>query len=277
MSLISENILKSVVSIGFKDQESKQSSWIGTGFLYGDYVKSVDDKTNQYMVYLVTNKHVINVLNNEAKHEGFVKMNPIGLDTAKEFKLKVADKDSNHLWLEHDDPEIDLALVQVNIRLLNENKIEYSFFTSDQDVLDINQMKIENITEGDDIVLLGYPLNLVGIERNYVIARGGIIARIQDTLAGREKTFLVDAQNFPGNSGGPVILKPTSLCLKGTRPHLRPMLIGVVKSYIPYQEVALSTQSGRARMIFEENSGLAIAETTNSIKEVLRKSKSPSS
>src|ERR1019366_8874960 len=55
---------------------------------------------------------------------------------------------------------------------------------------------------------LGFPLQLVGGERNYVIVRHGTIARIGDMLAGTNKNFLVDTFIFPGNSGGPVILKP---------------------------------------------------------------------
>jgi len=31
---------------------------VASGFLYGDYLKKLDEKQNQYQVYLVTNKHV---------------------------------------------------------------------------------------------------------------------------------------------------------------------------------------------------------------------------
>ena len=33
--------------------------------------------------------------------------------------------------------------------------------------------------------------------------------------------------------------------------------IGIIGEYIPYQEVAISTQTGRPRVVFEENTGLS--------------------
>ncbi|MEN6615143.1 MAG: hypothetical protein ABFD12_01160 [Syntrophorhabdus sp.] len=35
------------------------------------------------------------------------------------------------------------------------------------------------------------------------------------------------------------------------------MLVGIVSSFIPYREVAVSEQTRRPRIVFEENSGLA--------------------
>ena len=37
----------------------------------------------------------------------------------------------------------------------------------------------------------------------------------------------------------------------------RSLLLGIVSSYIPYADVAVSRQTGRPRITFEENSGLA--------------------
>ena len=62
--------------------------------------------------------------------------------------------------------------------------------------------------EGDGVFVIGFPLGLVGDARNYPIVRYGVIARIQDWIRRHQDTFLVDAPAFPGNSGGPVVLKP---------------------------------------------------------------------
>ena len=35
-------------------------------------------------------------------------------------------------------------------------------------------------------------------------------------------------------------------------------LIGVVSGYVPYEDVAISAQTNRPRVIFEENSGMAV-------------------
>jgi S1-C subfamily serine protease len=100
-------------------------------------------------------------------------------------------------------------------------------------------------------------LQLVGGERNFVIARQGIIARIGDALDGFNKTFLVDTFIFPGNSGGPVILRPEAIAITGTKNQANALLIGFVTSFQTYQEVAVSQQTGRPRIMFEENAGLA--------------------
>jgi hypothetical protein len=104
--------------------------------------------------------------------------------------------------------------------------------------------------------VLGFPMGNVGVERNYVVVRQGAIARIRDSIAGTVKQFLIDATVFPGNSGGPVVTRPEITSIKGTKPLHEANLIGVVASYLPYQDIAISTQTRRPRIIFEENSGL---------------------
>lgn len=63
--------------------------------------------------------------------------------------------------------------------------------------------------EGNEVFVLGFPLGLAGESRNYTIVRQGIVARIHDWYDDEAKVFLVDASIFPGNSGGPVLAKPT--------------------------------------------------------------------
>jgi hypothetical protein len=74
---------------------------------------------------------------------------------------------------------------------------------------------------------------------------------------------------FPGNSGGPVIIKPNSDSLEGNAPVDRAYLIGVVRSYLPYEEVAysLQTEPPTARVVFIENSGLADVIPMDCVKE----------
>lgn len=104
----------------------------------------------------------------------------------------------------------------------------------------------------------------MGGERNFVIVRQGAVARISDALAGFSKTFLIDTFIFPGNSGGPVVLKTEINAISGTKAQDHALLIGLVSSLIglvssfqTYQDFAVSQQTGRPRIIFEENAGLA--------------------
>jgi S1-C subfamily serine protease len=87
--------------------------------------------------------------------------------------------------------------------------------------------------------------------------RSGCIARIRDALAASSKELLIDAPIFPGNSGGPVVTKPEEVAIQGTKAVGSAYLIGMVTSYVPYRDVAVSAQTGAVRIVFEENSGLA--------------------
>jgi hypothetical protein len=100
-------------------------------------------------------------------------------------------------------------------------------------------------------------MGMIGEDRNFVLVKQGVIARIRDALTGHSKEFLVDTSIFPGNSGGPVITRPEMVAIQGTQPYPKASLIGVVASYVPYQDIAISSQTRRPRVIFEENSGLA--------------------
>ena len=114
------------------------------------------------------------------------------------------------------------------------------------------------------------PLGEAGDERNYAIVRQGVIARARDWIRGNASTFLIDASVFPGNSGGPVLLKPEPVSVPGTKPNNRCGLIGMVSAYIPYREIAVSTQTDRPRMIFEENSGLGVVVPHDLIHETVK-------
>lgn len=45
--------------------------------------------------------------------------------------------------------------------------------------------------------------------------------------------------------------------------------IGIIGEYLPYQEVAISTQTGRKRVVFEENTGLSRVWSVNFIREIV--------
>jgi hypothetical protein len=88
-------------------------------------------------------------------------------------------------------------------------------------------------------------------------------------LDGASPSFLVDAFIFPGNSGSPVILRPEITSISGTPPQNVAYLIGIVRSYLPYADLAISPQTHRPRVSFEENSGLAEVLPTDYIDEAI--------
>ena len=162
--------------------------------------------------------------------------------------------------------------------------MQFNYFRSDQNVATLDKVAELGITEGDFVYTLGFPMELVGPERNYVIVRSGNIARIQDAIDHRSKEFLIDALTFPGNSGGPVVTKPELIRITDTKAVSSAYLIGIIKSYLTYQDFAISEQTKRRRVMFEENSGLTavipidfVQETINAYEEAKAKEIPPMS
>lgn len=262
MALIPPYFLDCVVALGFDASDGKRK-WLATGFLYGDPVEAKAGK-KAYRVYLVTNQHVF-----EGKSIVYLRCNPKQQRQAKEYKLRLSGEDGSLLWFANPNSEIDVAVVSINIRKLQEEGMQVSFFRSDYDVVNIEKLLEFGITEGDFAYVLGFPMGIIGGERSFVVVRSGSIARIRDVLARANYEFLIDASVFPGNSGGPVILKPEATAIKGTKAQHAAYLIGIVKEYVSYQDVAISAQTGKPRVIFEENSGLAAAHPVDSIQEAI--------
>ena len=248
----------------------KQWTTTGTGFFYGDCInpKESDLNKHQYRTYLVTAKHVIQ------SH----------IDKSIDIRVRLNSKDASEpvqdielprtvggagQWYFHPNIKIDVAVIAVNWDYLIEHKIEPMFFTNDNSAASRAKLKDREVAAGDGIYVLGFPMGLTGVQRNYVIVRQGCIARISEMLDGATPEFLIDAPAYPGNSGGPVILKPEVFAIDGTKPQQTATLLGLVIDYLPYEDVAVSIQTNRARISFEENSGLASVLPVDFIDETI--------
>ena len=276
MALIPPLFFDCVVSLGIKNGEGK-IDWIGTGTIIARFNHKNDDGTSNYHFFIATNKHVL-----EGLDALIVRFNSKSDESkpSEDFGLTLKNEKGNLIWEGHSDDDIDLAVININPSILNEKGMEFFGFRSDMDILTIERMKEIGLSEGDFVYVLGFPMGIVGIEKKYVISRSGIIARIKDLFEGSGKEFIVDAFVFPGNSGGPVLCKPEVLSVTNTKSYDRSGLIGIVQSFIPYFDVAKSEQTKRARVIFEENSGLTSVIPTDFILETienwLKKNKSTS-
>ena len=112
-------------------------------------------------------------------------------------------------------------------------------------------------------------MGLVEVDSNQPICRIGCIARISISATQRSKKILLDIQNFPGNSGSPIISRPEIISLEGYRPLSKAVLVGIICSYIPYQETLINSQTKRVVEIRSENSGIAIMHPVELIREVV--------
>lgn len=281
-ALIPPFFLSSVVAIGTHQLQQEvggvSQHWFteGTGFFYGYLVHDDKDPTKKiYMTYLVTAAHVIR---GHAKSCQQVSIEErlrcqsntlIRLDAAKatdparEFQIPISS------WFYSSDPSVDLAAVPIPMPWIKDNGFQSSFFSSDDHAATKAQLQAIGASEGDGVFILGFPMNLAGEQKNYVIARQGAIARVSELLEGASKTFMVNSFVFPGNSGGPVVLRPEIVAIDGTKANAKALLIGVVLSYQPYVDVAVSGPTKQPRVVFEENSGLANILPIDNVNDLL--------
>jgi S1-C subfamily serine protease len=278
-TLVPPFYLDTVVVIGHNETipapspGSPQVKWVpeASGFLYGDFLFKQGDQ-RQYDIYLVTNKHVI--LDHMAAATGplLVRFNLQSPGPAREYSIPFKDEQGKPSWHAHPDADVDLAVVRINANLLRDQGARFDFFRSDGPILNREKAKEIGLSEGDEIFVMGFPMGLADGVQDYVIVRQGVIARIRDRLdSPTVKTFLIDAFVFPGNSGSPVVLKPESASIQGTKPGINEAyLLGIVQGFVPYIDVAVSAQTRRARVTFEENSGLANVVPADYIQETIQ-------
>jgi S1-C subfamily serine protease len=253
MALIPPFFLDCVTAVGARSGE-KDVAFFATSFLYGRlHEKGKEAKDTSYRVYLVTNRHVF-----EDKSTAVLRFNPSAGAPAKTYDVPLVDEHKKPLWSVHPRKEIDAAAIPINISLLREEGIEFSFFLSDHHVMTQELATSEGLSEGDNLFVLGFPLGEVGKERSYVIVRHGVVARVRDFLTGASDWILADATVFPGNSGGPVVTRPEAMAITGTKSTSNARLLGMVSGYVPYQDVAYSRQTNRPRVMFEENTGISL-------------------
>ena len=262
MALLPRTYMDTLVTISVNDNGN--TLCIGTGFLVGKFIKEEDGKRH-YALFLITNKHVVQ--NQTVVYLGF---NQFGVYATNEFKVVL--KNNNILnYSPHVDKSVDVVALILNAEVLNVSKSQYSFFALDDNTYTIDQLKENGVYEGDLINVLGFPLNLVDLNHKNPICRLGCISKISNLYVpgNCDKNFIVDAQAFPGNSGGPVILRPELTAVVGTKPHTRAVLIGILHSYIPYRDNLISQQTGAVVSTSTENSGLTNVHPVDFIKDVI--------
>ena len=251
MALLPRDFLDCIIPIGV---ETDRQSWIATGFLVG---RPTEEDPKKFSVFLVTNKHVIQDVLDCGLDSFVIGLNPKeGPPRITAYPCSLY-QDQEEQWTSHS--QEDIAVLHLKATMLQEHKQRFNFFRTNENLITIDQMTELGLSEGDFVYILGYPMpmQLIDPDRHSAIVRSGSIARIRDALDWGKTDFLVDGFAFPGNSGGPVISKPEAMAITGTPAVNSAYVIGIVKEFVPYSEEAISVQSGRTCVVFEENSGLS--------------------
>jgi hypothetical protein len=249
IDLISQ-IKKTTVFLG-KITEKGESQLYGTGFLI-----QVQD-----IFHLATAKHVVvdprkgNFIDSGMQVFFNMKDGKVGSRSIDEIKKNFAVD-----WIFHKNKDVDVAIIPF---ALDPQK-------DDVKVIPDNMfLATDRLFELYDVFFLSFQPGIHPQNRISPIIRNGTISLMND-----DKTFYIDAFAFPGNSGSPVFLKPSpirfdvgGISIGGDQ--LGGKFIGIIGEYLPYQEVAISTQTGRPRVVFEENTGLSKVWSISFIKEIL--------
>lgn len=277
MRLIPEHYLDAVVAIGVPNpHDETQTYWIGTGF----FVKYPRGRRGDETLFLITNKHVV-----RGKQAVRVRVNGPGLfddddsdDDSDSFKEDDADTIVQDITIPlvtewgrpcyamH--PTFNFDIVAIGISWKKSKDFRYltdSWFDLADEALSLEEMNFRDVAEGDTIFTCGYPMGQVDDFFMLPFCRQGCISRIIDVFLFPNSSFFVDAQIFPGNSGGPIINRPDPQRLA------KPYLLGIVSHYLVGPENALRLSPDEIIPLPSENSGLAVVFSVDCIQEIVRK------
>ena len=223
-----------------------ENEWksIGTGFLV---YREINDSGG--LTFLCTNKHVLNedkMLRDKANkiilHLNIQKAD--GQIVGKAFEYDLKNKNGEKRWKEHPDQDVDVLVIDVTDLMITEPEI-LKRFAIYNDFADSKTISDNQVTIGDEVMILGYPLGFKQGDTNFPIVRQGIIASqigqkfINDIPDGRGniirkiyRGFLIDGGIIPGSSGSPVVLKPGFHLIAGGGKHTPviapPILLGII-------------------------------------------------
>lgn len=173
------------------------------------------------------------------------------------------------IYKEHPDPNVDIAVLRLNGDYITENNLEFPAFDIDEHAMSSSDLRNNGVDEGSLVYMLGYPMGLVNDRSKAPICRLGCVARMSEAQINETKNILVDIQNFPGNSGSPIITRPEVFSIEGTPAFRQAILLGIVHSYISYREQLINQQTKEIVEIRSENSGLALVHPVEQIQEVV--------
>lgn len=198
-----------VYSTVFINNESNESA--GTGFLVSRQI----DK-DSYKVFLVSNKHILKPKpierddqNREAKAKVFLNSDEDGKIKVTIIDITLRDKDGKDAWKGHAHPDIDVACLDFTPYISENRKVitglKIGFIAEDRfatkEILEKYFVSI-----GDQVIGLGYPLNLIEGKHSIPIARGGIISSWPTKYFKNLPIILIDSTMIRGSSGSPIFL-----------------------------------------------------------------------
>jgi hypothetical protein len=207
----------------------------GTGF----HIRlRLDEQT--FIPALVTNRHVVRDAAECAIHFTLADKNGTSSGIHERFVIKPFQ------WLDHPDPNVDLALIPIQPWLIQLAAIgKRPFYIDLTEEIIPAPSSLAGLSPLEDILMVGYPNGIWDSVNNFPIFRRGITATACNLDYQGRSEFLVDAAVFPGSSGSPVFIFNEGTYLDGNKIVFggRLLFIGVLYA------VHLHTAQGEIRTV----------------------------
>lgn len=203
---------------------SKQFKSQGSGFYYNVMSpKNPEVEGGQWRAiegtYLITNHHVALPRINECEviPDYFVfNLREIINNKVEWVPISLNQADLKQRMLLHQNTNVDVVAIKVDDLIIdiirnNPNRKFIIGGSLSNDNLPSNSPL--NIDVTSDIIVASYPRGFYDITNKFPIVKSGIISSGWGLHFNNNPVFLIDAQLFPGSSGGLVISKPTNIAM----------------------------------------------------------------
>ena len=193
---LAQQLLHSTVRIECRDVSGNVSS--GTGFHFRFPFN------DQWMPAIVTNKHVIE----DAKECTFVltQADQDGQPTSTHVPFTITDINPN-VWIWHPDPDVDLALMPLQVLLQDAGRSGIRPFYIDLNLSLVPSNEVwASLSPIEDVTIIGYPNGIWDASNNRPIVRKGVTATACNVPYLGMNQFLIDSAIYPGSSGSPVFI-----------------------------------------------------------------------
>ena len=228
---VNQQILEMTTIVNCQSSKYRYTSQ-GSGFFYSELAKEPSGPINEekqlgwYQVlgtWLVTNRHVVfpqivapvkgQKIETVPDSFTFNFKEVIG-DEVKWIPVTLSQNDLLKRTLLHADDTVDVVAIKVDDLATNlilskaHPNMMSSCKVTDRDLPSSSPLTIEATS---DVVICSYPHGFYDTVNKYPIVKSGIIASSWGKPFNGTRTFLVDANLFPGSSGGLVLSKPTDI------------------------------------------------------------------
>lgn len=214
---IDEQLLRTTIRI--VSIKNDGVTYSGTGFFFKFEIN------NHFVPCIVTNKHVVN---GAVELQLTFRIDGDFGDNHRNVTVNI--KNVDQIILSHPDKDVDLCLIKLAGILDYNNNLKLLIWYITKNNIIPDEVVREEISNIEDVTIIGYPDGIIDEMNNLPIVRRGITATsIKYDFKGR-KEFLIDSAIFGGSSGSPVFIYDNGSYLKGNGIVLgsRLYLVGIV-------------------------------------------------